>query len=198
VLLGPYEIGSRLVTNAEWAAFIDDGGYRTPTLWLSDGWAWVQRCGIEAPLYWRRDDSGWTTFTLRGRGALDPAAPVCHVSYFEADAFATWAGARLPREEEWEALGTDDRLAQRMGACWQWTASAFSPYPGFRPASGAVGEYNGKFMCGQFVLKGGSAATSPGHSRPSYRNFFYPHQRWQLTGLRLARDIAGEKGTVAQ
>ena len=201
VLLEPFALGSRLVTNAEWAAFIDDGGYRTPTLWLSDGWAWVEREDIRAPLYWRREDGGWSAMTLRGRMAVDPAAPATHVGYFEADAFARWAGARLPREAEWEAMATGaagatgaaaaetPALSQMDGACWQWTQSAYAAYPRFRPAAGAVGEYNGKFMCGQFVLKGSSCATPAGHSRPGYRNFFYPHQRWQFTGVRLAKDI---------
>jgi ergothioneine biosynthesis protein EgtB len=185
-LLQPFALGSRLITNAEWQAFIDDGGYCAATLWLSDGWDWVNREGIVAPLYWERGNDGWTTFTLAGRMPVDPTAPVVHVSQYEADAFATWAGARLPREAEWEALA--DRLPQAYGACWQWTQSAYAAFPGFRPAAGAVGEYNGKFMSGQIVLKGSSCATPPGHSRASYRNFFYPHQRWQFTGVRLARD----------
>jgi len=189
VRLYPFALGSRLVTNAEWAAFIDDGGYRTPTLWLSDGWAWRTRDDVTAPLYWRREDGDWTTMTLAGRRPVAPAAPVAHIGYFEADAFARWAGARLPRESEWEAMAENTALSQMFGACWQWTESAYAAYPGFRPAAGAVGEYNGKFMCGQFVLKGSSCATPPGHSRAAYRNFFYPHQRWQFTGVRLAKDI---------
>jgi ergothioneine biosynthesis protein EgtB len=205
VLLRPFQLADRLVTNGEWAEFIADGGYRTPALWLSDGWAWLQREGISAPLRWVRHGDGWTSFTLAGRRPVDPGAPVTHISYFEADAFAGWAGARLPTEDEWEvaAAGTDagggnqlDRagpVAPRggthmFGDCWQWTASAFLPYPGFRPAAGAVGEYNGKFMNGQMVLRGASCATPRGSSRPSVRNFFYPQQRWQFTGLRLARD----------
>lgn len=189
VLLQPFALGARLITNAEWAAFIDDGGYRSPALWLSDGWAWVAREGIDAPLYWARaDDGGWTQFTLRGRRRVAPDAPVTHISYFEADAFATWAGARLPREAEWEAL-CNHQLSQAFDTCWQWTQSAYAAYPGFRPAAGAVGEYNGKFMSGQYVLRGSSWATPQGHARATYRNFFYPHQRWQFTGLRLARDI---------
>lgn len=185
-LLQPYRLADRLVTNGEWAEFIADGGYTTASLWLSDGWAWVRDKGVTAPLYWRRDG---TSFTLRGDQPLDPTAPVAHVSYYEADAFATWAGARLPREGEWEAIarGHPD-TPQLYDACWQWTGSAYLPYPGFRPAEGAVGEYNGKFMSGQCVLRGGSCATPPGHSRATYRNFFYPHQRWQFTGVRLARD----------
>lgn len=189
VLLQPFALGSRLVTNAEWATFIDDGGYRTPTLWLSDGWAWVERDDVTAPLYWRREDGGWSTMTLSGRQPVDAAAPATHVSYFEADAFARWAGARLPREAEWEAIAENAALSQMFGTCWQWTQSAYAAYPGFRPEAGAVGEYNGKFMCGQFVLRGSSCATPASHARPTYRNFFYPHQRWQFTGVRLAKDI---------
>ncbi|MBB4632368.1 ergothioneine biosynthesis protein EgtB [Sphingosinicella soli] len=189
VLLQPFALGSRLVTNAEWTAFIDDGGYRTPSLWLSDGWAWVQREAVSAPLYRERGDTGWSAMTLAGRQPVDPAAPATHVSYFEADAFARWAGARLPREAEWEAMAESPALSQMFGVCWQWTETAYAAYPRFRPAAGAVGEYNGKFMCGQFVLRGSSCATPPGHSRSSYRNFFYPHQRWQFTGVRLAKDM---------
>ena len=204
VLLEPFALAAATVTNAEWQAFIDDGGYRAPALWLSDGWAWVQRERIEAPLYWRGDGH----FTLAGWQPRDPQAPVCHVSYYEADAFAAWTGARLPGEAEWEALAAlsdpcDGNQLHRAGAVspcadsagslfgnvWQWTRSAYLPYPRFRPAAGAVGEYNGKFMAGQFVLRGGSCATPRGHCRASYRNFFYPHQRWQFTGLRLATDL---------
>ncbi len=206
VLLRPYALANALVSNADWAAFIADGGYAKPALWLSDGWAWVKREAIAAPLHWRDGDGGWTSFTLAGRRPVDPAAPVTHTSFYEADAFATWAGARLPTEAEWEhaAAATDpaagnqlDRAgpvaphgsASLFGDCWQWTASAFLPYPGFRAADGAVGEYNGKFMNGQMVLKGASCATPRGSSRASVRNFFYPQQRWQFTGLRLAKDI---------
>lgn len=190
VLLHPFALGRRLVSNAEWAAFIDDGGYRTATLWLSEGWAWVNADSVAAPLYWARgDDGGWTQFTLAGRKPVDPDGPVTHISYFEADAFAAWAGARLPRETEWETLAAAPGIEQMFGSCWQWTQSAFAAYPRYRPAAGAIGEYNGKFMCGQFVLRGSSCATAPAHARTSYRNFFYPHQRWQFTGLRLARDV---------
>ena len=202
VLLQPFALAERLVTNAEWTDFVADGGYRTPTLWLSDGWAWVQAEGITAPLYWRDGEH----FTHCGWQPRTASAPVAHISYYEADAFAQWAGARLPNECEWEALaaGHDpaggnqlDEAAPPLprgssglfGDCWQWTRSAYLPYPRFRPAPGAVGEYNGKFMAGQFVLRGASCATPRGHSRASYRNFFYPHQRWQFTGLRLAKDI---------
>ena len=202
VLLQPFALATTLVTNAEWAAFIADGGYRNPALWLSDGWAWVNAKAIIAPLYWRDADQ----FSLSGWIVRDPQAPVTHISYYEADAFAQWAGARLPTEFEWEAAATDhdpavgnqlDRAgpvapvggAAMYGDCWQWTRSAYLPYPRFRPAAGAVGEYNGKFMSGQFVLRGASCATPRGHSRASYRNFFPPHQRWQFTGLRLAKDI---------
>ncbi|VXC67791.1 ergothioneine biosynthesis protein EgtB [Sphingomonas sp. AX6] len=209
-LLHPHAIADRTVTNGEWAAFIDDGGYRDARHWLSDGWAWVQAEGIDAPLYWARgDDGGWTRFGLDGRRAIDPAAPVTHVSLFEADAYASWAGARLPTEFEWEsaARAGDPREGNLLdcagpveprpstggpawfGDVWEWTGSAYRPYPGFAACEGAVGEYNGKFMSGQFVLKGGSCATPRGHVRASYRNFFYPHQRWQFTGVRLAKDL---------
>ncbi|MEE1877237.1 ergothioneine biosynthesis protein EgtB [Altererythrobacter litoralis] len=203
VLLEPFALSNRLVTNGEWSEFIEDGGYRTSSMWLSDGWAWVQREAITAPLYWRDEEY----FTHQGWQARDLNAPVTHISYFEADAFASWAGMRLPTESEWEAIGQlgDPASGNQLdraepvlpggsegmfGDGWQWTRSAYLPYPRFKPAAGAVGEYNGKFMSGQFVLKGASCATVRGHSRASYRNFFYPHQRWQFTGLRLARDLA--------
>ncbi len=215
VLLEPFALADTLVTNAEWDAFIADGGYQTAALWLSDGWAWVQDNAVTAPLYWR--DAGH--FTLAGWQPRDPNAPVTHISYFEADAFATWAarnsdGVRLPTEFEWEAVARGQHAEEApahepdegnqldeagpvhplgsaglFGDCWQFTRSAYLPYPRFQPAEGTVGEYNGKFMSGQIVLKGASCATARGHSRASYRNFFYPHQRWQFTGLRLAKDI---------
>ena len=202
VLLEPFALAGRLVTNGEWDQFIADGGYCTAALWLSDGWDWVKRKGIAAPLYWRREEH----FTHAGWQPRDPDAPVCHVSYYEADAFASWAGARLPTEFEWEAIGQGhdpaggNQLdgagpplpaggASLFGDCWQFTRSAYLPYTRFAPAAGAVGEYNGKFMAGQWVLKGASCATVRGHSRASYRNFFYPQQRWQFTGLRLAKDL---------
>ncbi len=208
-LLHPHAIADRTVTNGEWAAFIADGGYRQPRLWLADGWAWVQSESIEAPLYWERRDDVWTRFGLDGRRAIDPAAPVTHVSLFEADAYASWAGARLPTEFEWEtaAAAYDANGGNQLdgagpveprpstggpgffGDVWEWTGSAYRPYPGFRAVEGAVGEYNGKFMSGQFVLRGSSCATPRGHARASYRNFFYPHQRWQFTGVRLAKDL---------
>jgi ergothioneine biosynthesis protein EgtB len=212
VLLEPFALADRLVTNGEWAEFIADGGYRNARLWLADGWGWVQREEITAPLYWGADG---THFTHQGWQERDPRAPVTHISHYEADAFATWAGARLPTEFEWEAIargqdGASPRPAHDprggnqlycsgpvspmgspglFGDCWQFTRSAYLPYPGFRVAEGAVGEYNGKFMSGQVVLRGASCATVRGHSRVSYRNFFYPHQRWQFTGLRLAKDL---------
>ena len=201
-LLHPHRISDRCVTNGEWREFIADGGYSTPTLWLSEAWDWVQANGIERPLYWHEDG---THFTLAGRREIDPAAPVAHISYYEADAYARWAGARLPTEAEWEdAFASSDASNGHQldragpvlphpgggpfGDVWQWTQSAFLPYPGFRPEAGTVGEYNGKFMCGQFVLKGASCATPRGHSRASYRNFFPPSARWQFTGVRLAQD----------
>lgn len=208
-LLAPHALADRTVTNGEWAAFIADGGYAEPRHWLSDGWAWVKAKGIHAPLYWEQMDGVWTRFGLDGRRPIDPAAPVTHVSFYEADAYAAWAGARLPTEAEWESAASaydplsgnqldgpgpvEPRPASQgpafYGDVWEWTGSAYLPYPGFRAAEGAVGEYNGKFMSGQCVLRGGSCATPRGHVRPSYRNFFYPHQRWQFTGVRLAKDV---------
>ncbi|GAB3628044.1 Hercynine oxygenase [Pandoraea terrae] len=190
ILIYPFALASRVVTNGQWRAFIEDGGYRTASLWLSDGWQTVGAQGWAHPLYWESQDSVWRSMTLAGMQPLDDDAPVCHVSYFEADAFARWAGKRLPTEFEWEVAARTraDRLEQLYGPVWQWTASPYIAYPGFKPAAGAVGEYNGKFMCGQFVLRGGSRATPAGHARVTYRNFFYPHQRWQFCGLRLAED----------
>jgi ergothioneine biosynthesis protein EgtB len=209
-LIRPCALASRLVTNAEWIQFIADGGYATPTLWLADGWATVKAQGWTAPLYWEDADGGYMQMSLHGFRPVDAAAPVCHVSYYEADAFARWAGKRLPSEFEWEtavrglpvegrtlgaghlrpmpAAADGSGLKQMYGDVWEWTGSAYLPYPGFKPAAGAVGEYNGKFMCNQFVLRGGSCATPDGHVRPTYRNFFYPHQRWQFSGVRLAGD----------
>ena len=219
VLLLPHRLAWRLTTNAEFLEFMNDQGYRRPELWLSDGWDAVCREGWQAPLYWEKTEEGWSEFGLRGMNPLNPEAPVCHVSYFEADAFARWRHARLPLESEWEsaaqhraiggnllesaafearppfagiAAGTtqapERKESQMFGDLWEWTSSAYLAYPGFQIAAGAVGEYNGKFMCNQFVLRGGSFATPASHIRASYRNFFPPHARWQFTGIRLADD----------
>ena len=189
VFLAPFTIATCLVRNEDWAAFIADGGYRTPTLWMSDGWALAAAEGWSAPLHWRRIEEEWWQMGLGGLAPLDPEAPVRHVSWYEADAFARWSGARLPTEAEWEVAAALPGMTETTGQVWQWTASAYLAYPGYRPAPGAVGEYNGKFMSGQMVLRGGSLATPPGHARASYRNFFHPWKRWQFSGLRLARDV---------
>ena len=188
--LQPFRLADRLVLNEEWIAFIDAGGYATPTLWMSDGWATAQQEGWSAPLYWRRERSSWRQFGPDGEGPLDPRAPVRHVSWYEADAFARWSKARLPTEAEWEhAADSGSMLHDMTGQVWQWTESAYRPYPGFQPPPGAIGEYNGKFMINTMVLRGGSWATPPGHARTTYRNFFHPDRRWQVTGLRLARPV---------
>jgi ergothioneine biosynthesis protein EgtB len=212
VWLEPFQLADRLVTNGEWMQFVDDGGYRDPLLWLSDGWARVNADGWAAPLYWERRDGAWWTMSLRGAQLVDAAAPVCHISYYEADAYARWCGRRLATEFEWEhaadglaprdghyadsgrlrpraaAAATPSRPRQMFGDVWEWTSSAFTAYPRFKPETGAVGEYNGKFMSGQYVLRGGSCVSPPGHLRASYRNFFPPEARWQFSGLRLAKD----------
>lgn len=212
VLLQPFELASNPVTCAEYQAFMEDGGYRRPELWLALGWDLVRTQGWTSPFYWREASGGWVEFTLQGVRPIDASAPVCHLSCFEADAYARWAGARLPTEFEWEVAGADqpidgnllesnvlhpqaappsgNRLAQMFGDVWEWTQSSYAPYPGYRPAPGAVGEYNGKFMCNQYVLRGGSCATPRRHIRASYRNFFPPEARWQFSGVRLARDAA--------
>ena len=201
-LLHPHQIAQRLVTNGEYLAFIDDGGYDRPELWLSEGWRAVQARTWRAPHYWRHDADGWSTFTLHGRQRVRDNEPVVHVSYYEADAYARWSGARLPTEQEWEAATAEPEPAplcgrapslhpfvpSPYGAAWQWTSSSHAAYPGYRPAEGALGEYNGKFMCNQYVLRGSSCATPAGHGRRSYRNFFPPEARWQFSGIRLARD----------
>jgi ergothioneine biosynthesis protein EgtB len=188
--LEPYALCRNLVTNGEFREFIADGGYRRPELWLSDGWSHIRQEGWTRPLYWSLDGIHPEVFTLRGPRPLRDQDPVCHLSYYEADAFARWAGARLPTEAEWEhaCRQSGQSLANMFGQVWQWTSSAYRGYPGYQVAPGAIGEYNGKFMCNQFVLRGSSCATPAGHSRPSYRNFFYPPDRWQFTGLRLASD----------
>ena len=207
--LAPFQLASRPVCNAEVLAFIEEGGYRTASLWLADGWAKVQQEQWQHPLYWQHGDDGWQVFTLHGLSALNPADTAVHLSAYEADAIARWLGARLPDEAEWElAAGSlpvrghfvsvngllqpgpadDMPLSQLFGSVWEWTSSSYAPYPGYRPAEGALGEYNGKFMCNQLVLRGGSCVSDPAQLRPSYRNFFYPPDRWQFSGLRLARD----------
>jgi ergothioneine biosynthesis protein EgtB len=210
VFVEAFELATRLVTNGEFLAFVDDGGYRRPELWLSDGWNVLQARAWCAPLYWHLHDAMWEVTTLSGTSALNADEPVCHVSFYEADAFARWAGARLPREAEWEIAAADSAvdgnfvengllhpapartdaagLTQLFGDVWEWTQSSYSPYPGYQPPAGALGEYNGKFMCNQLVLRGGSCATPRDHVRATYRNFFPPDARWQFSGIRLARD----------
>jgi ergothioneine biosynthesis protein EgtB len=189
-LIQPVRVSRRLVTNRDWLGFMEDGGYRRPELWLMDGWSAAQNEGWEAPGYWRQESGGWHAMTLGGLRPIDPEQPVCHVSHYEADAFARWSGKVLPSEFEWEAAARSGELDDAYGSVWQWTRSAYLPYPGYRPVEGALGEYNGKFMSNQMVLRGSSLATPSGHSRVTYRNFFYPGQRWQFTGLRLADDLA--------
>jgi ergothioneine biosynthesis protein EgtB len=189
VYLEPFALANRPVTNREYLAFVDAGGYRDPEPWLADGWAAVQRHGWEAPLYWQRREGAWWTFTLGGLREVALDEPVVHVSFYEADAFARWSGARLPTEMEWEVAASQaNGLAQLFGEIWQWTRSAYAPYPGYAPPVGALGEYNGKFMSNQIVLRGGSCATPADHTRATYRNFFYPDARWQFSGIRLAND----------
>ncbi|HEX2866920.1 MAG TPA: ergothioneine biosynthesis protein EgtB [Ignavibacteriales bacterium] len=213
VYLEPYKLASRLVTNGDYLDFIEAGGYSHPELWLSDGWAIAEQEQWQAPLYWQKRDGEWLNFTLGGLMKLNPSEPVCHVSFYEADAYARWAGFRLPKEEEWEAAASDHPidgnfvengifhpapvmhniaspvLHQMYGDVWEWTSSPYTPYPGFKPLQGTLGEYNGKFMANQMVLRGGSCATSLWHIRRTYRNFFHPEKRWQFTGIRLAKDV---------
>lgn len=189
VFLQPYAIASHLVRNLDWREFIQDGGYRTASLWMSDGWALLREAEWTAPLYWREVDGEWFQAGPSGLKPLMPTAPVRHISWYEADAFARWSGARLPTELEWEAASDNPAIHDKFGHVWQWTESAYRPYPGYRAAPGAIGEYNGKFMINQMVLRGGSIATSEGHTRPTYRNFFHPDKRWQFSGLRLAKDL---------
>lgn len=212
VLLHDFKLAQRLVTNREYLEFIEVGSYDDPLVWLADGWATVKQCGWRAPEYWEQRDGTWYQMTLNGLLPVEPDAPVSHVSYYEADAFARWAGKRLPSEFEWEVAAQDVEivgntmgsrafrplpvsdhggagLQQMFGDVWEWTGSSYLPYPGYRPPAGAVGEYNGKFMCSQHVLRGASCATADGHSRRTYRNFFYPGQRWQFMGFRLAEDV---------
>ena len=204
-----FRLANRLMTNAEYLEFMQDGGYSSPGLWLADGWLWKESTDATCPRYWVQEDGDWFEYTLYGLRPLDPDLPVSHVNYYEADACARWFGKRLPAEQEWEAacrqlrLAPDpadielhpraaddgDGLVQMFGSLWQWTRSSYSPYPGYRPAAGAIGEYNGKFMCNQLVLRGSSCVTPPGHARTSYRNFFYPRDQWQFTGIRLADDL---------
>ncbi len=209
VFLNPFKLADRLVTNAEWLEFMADGGYRKPNPWLADGWTKVCTDHWQAPLYWEEHDGQWFQMSLYGLLPIEPAAPVTHVSFYEADAFARWAGRRLPTEAAWEVADADPplegnmlasgalrplpapehadmTLSQIFGDVWEWTQSAYAPYPGYRPPDGTIGEYNGKFMCSEQVLRGASCATPPFHARNTYRNFFYPHQRWQFCGLRLA------------
>jgi ergothioneine biosynthesis protein EgtB len=212
VFLEPFQIASRPITNGEFLAFIEDGGYERPELWLSLGWFAVNDQKWTAPLYWEKRGGVWHTFTLAGLRRLEPSEPVCHVSYFEADAFARWAGARLPFEAEWEVAAAElpvrgnfadvenfhpmpppsgsEEPAQMFGDVWEWTHSSYAPYPGYAPPQGALGEYNGKFMCNQYVLRGGSCATSRAHIRHTYRNFFPPEKQWQFSGIRLAKNAA--------
>lgn len=210
IVLEPFALATRVITNGEFLEFIEDGGYRRPELWLADGWTAVQCRGWHAPLYWERHGDTWSQFTLGGLEPLELAEPVCHVSLYEADAYATWAGARLPTEAEWEIAAAGmavagnlldlgrvhpepapggEHVRQLFGDVWEWTRSAYAPYPGYHPPGGAIGEYNGKFMCNQMVLRGGSCATPRTHIRATYRNFFPPDARWQFSGVRLARDV---------
>ena len=210
VITAPFRLASRLVTNGEFVQFMEDGGYSLPDLWLSDGWKTVQERRWNAPLYWENLEDGWSSYTMSGMRPVDPGLPVAHVSYYEADAFARWSGRRLPAEHEWEHAATQepisgnflesgllrplaapadqDAFQQLLGNLWEWTQSPYVPYPGFRPLEGGLGEYNGKFMVNQMVLRGGSCATPQSHIRPTYRNFFPPETRWQFSGIRLAED----------
>jgi ergothioneine biosynthesis protein EgtB len=194
VFIQPFACADRLISNGEYLEFLEDGGYEDPSLWLSDGWAWLNDVQAKQPLYWLKQNGQWMEFTQLGLQPMDPYAPVKHINFYEAYAYAQWAEARLLTEFEWEVAASshDLTLSQMMDVTWQWTQSAYQPYPGFEVPEGAVGEYNGKFMCNQMVLRGGCEWTPNNHARITYRNFFYPKDQWPMTGIRLAKDVKVE------